>query len=60
MKFIKVTGKPPIYIAVDKITAIYHSKNSGHTRIKFDGTDNYATVNEPPEQIMQMIKDVTE
>ncbi|EUJ38180.1 hypothetical protein [Brochothrix thermosphacta] len=60
MKFIKVVGTPPIYIAVDKITVVYHSKNSGRTRIKFNSNDNYVLVSETPERIMQMIKDVTE
>lgn len=58
MKFIQVTGGS--YIAVDKIVSVYHSERYARTLINFIGDNNYVLVSETPEQIMQMIKDVTE
>lgn len=58
MKFIQVTGGS--YIAVDKIVSVYHSERYACTRINSIGDKNYVLVPETPEQIMQMIKEVTE
>ena len=58
MKFIKLTGGS--YIAVDKIVSVYRSERNACTRINFIGDNNYVLVPETPEQIMQMIKEVTE
>ena len=59
MKFIKI-GSGSDYIAVDKIVSVYHSEKFSCTRINLIGDSNYVLAPETPEQIIQMIKDVTE
>lgn len=65
MKFIVLTSvsdsNQKYYVAVNKITCVYELTSGRNTIVDLAGCeDEYFSVQETPEQIMQMIKDVTE
>lgn len=65
MKFIILTSvsdsKKKYYIAVNKIACVYEVTPGMNTIVDLAGCeDGYFVVQETPERIMQMIKDVTE
>jgi hypothetical protein len=55
MKFIKLTNvKETYFINCDRIHHI--SANGSITYVVFDGVGNYATVDQTPEEILELIK----
>lgn len=64
MKFIVLTSasdhKLKLYVSVNKITCVYELPSGYKTIVYFGHEDDYVSVQEKPERIMQMIKDVTE